>query len=138
MACGSDPSFWHADLKEKREMGFTDRKPGREVTAVLLAHGADPDARSKDGWTPLTRAATRGDAKWVKLLLDAGADVSAKGPRGWTALHYAAGRGFGGVVQTLVAAGATVNAANDDGATPLSLAKESKVVALLRSHGGRT
>ena len=38
----------------------------------------------------------------------------------------------------LLSAGASVNATNDDGATPLSLAKEGKVVALLRRHGGRT
>lgn len=110
---------------------------GRAVTLALLERGADPNVRADDGWTPLTRAATRGDAGWVKALLDGGADPDARGPGGWTALHYAAARGSREVVETLLAAGAAVNSKDDSGSTPLSLAKKSGVSDLLRRHGGK-
>jgi uncharacterized protein len=48
------------------------RRP--EVVRLLLATGAQPDARQQGGWTPLLAAAQHGDAEAVAALLDAGAD----------------------------------------------------------------
>jgi ankyrin repeat protein len=47
-----------------------------EAVRVLLASGANPDARS-DGYTPLLIAAADPDPTMARLILDAGADVAA-------------------------------------------------------------
>ncbi len=73
----------------------------RQTAAVLVAAGADVNARSADGWTPLMRAAQRGDAEWVQLLLAAGADPSPATPAGWTAVRLASARGDEAVCRLL-------------------------------------
>ena len=46
------------------------------LVRLLLEHGGDPNARRKDGTTPLHAAAWRGLERVVQELLDAGADRS--------------------------------------------------------------
>ena len=56
---------------------------GRDVESVrlLLAAGADPDARQHGGWTPLMAARQHGDGAVERLLLDHGAtDAVEDGP----------------------------------------------------------
>jgi uncharacterized protein len=52
---------------------------GRDAESVrlLLAAGADPDARQHGGWTPLMAARQHGDAVVERLLLDYGASDGA-------------------------------------------------------------
>jgi len=50
--------------------------------AALLDAGADPNARDKDGNTPLHRAAQGGSPETVAALLDAGADLEARAEDG--------------------------------------------------------
>ena len=51
---------------------------GRDLESVrlLLAAGADPDARQHGGWTPLMAARQHGDTEVERLLLDYGASDS--------------------------------------------------------------
>ena len=60
---------------------------GDEATvALLLAKGADPNAREKVlGGTPLHSAARAGDAPMIHMLLNHGADPSLKLANGFTA-----------------------------------------------------
>jgi ankyrin repeat protein len=51
------------------------RKNGLQVAAVLLAAGADVNAKEKNGFTPLYWAAWEGDPEMVKLLLAGGSCV---------------------------------------------------------------
>jgi len=53
-----------------------------EAVAALISHGADVNARSKSGETPLMYASSRGNAKVVEALLDAGADKELKATSG--------------------------------------------------------
>lgn len=82
------------------------RPPHHEVLAVLLAHGADVDARGINDWTPLHHAVSLGDAEAVRMLLDAGADPSLKTriDQYSTALDDARAMGFGEAIELIGAA----------------------------------
>jgi ankyrin repeat protein len=78
-----DPQSGSTLLATAALMGHT------EVVALLLEHGADVNARSKDGGTALHAAAFLGRAETVKLLLDKGADSSLRSNIGGTAIDGA-------------------------------------------------
>lgn len=82
------------------------RPPRHEVIAVLLAHGADVDARGINDWTPLHHAVSLRDAVAVRMLLAAGADPSQKTriDQYSTALDDARAMGFDEAVELLEAA----------------------------------
>lgn len=67
----------------------------RNVDAVtlLLARGADPNARQQMGYTPLMGAASAGRRDLVDTLLEAGADCAATAEDGKTAADAARGHG---------------------------------------------
>ena len=91
-----------------------------EVVKVLLAAGADPNAR---GVTPLHGAARLSETPAVvKALLAAGADLEARDEHGLTPLHRAAISKTPAVVKALLAAGADPNARAKGGVTPLHMA----------------
>lgn len=64
-----------------------------EVVRLLLAAGADPDARQQMGFTPLMGAAGTGDTEMVEALLAAGADPALEADDGRTAADLARERG---------------------------------------------
>ena len=86
-----------------------------EIVKLLIANGADTNAKANNDWTPLFRVTNR---KMASLLVAAGANVNAKSRSGDTPLHSAA-RGAKEVVEFLIAKGADVNAKNKDGEIPL-------------------
>jgi ankyrin repeat protein len=65
----------------------------RETMALLLARGADANARQQLDYTPLHGAAGRGDIEMAKLLLAHGADVNAKSSDGQTIADAARSHG---------------------------------------------
>jgi len=102
---------------------------------VLLANGADPSIRSKDGITPLMVAAGVGcvPGQWVEperdilaavkvLVEELHADVNAVNNKNETALHGAVCRSADSVIQYLVDKGARLDIRDADGLTPLEKA----------------
>lgn len=57
---------------------------------LLLAHGADPNARTQFGWTPVHSSCQWTHAECVAVLLQHGADVNARTNGDQTPLHIAA------------------------------------------------
>ena len=49
-----------------------------EVVQWLIQRGASPNAKCRNGWTPLMVSTNRGDQRTMRLLLSAGADIDAR------------------------------------------------------------
>ncbi|KUM28444.1 hypothetical protein AU467_11490 [Mesorhizobium loti] len=54
----------------------TERPDRLEIVRILLEHGADPNMRGVNDWTPLHYAVSQRDAEAIRLLLASGADPS--------------------------------------------------------------
>ena len=78
---------------------------GPEIARVLLAAGADPDARQPGDETPLHWAASSDDADVAAALIDGGADVNAPDGSIGTPLENAVGYGCWHVARLLAARG---------------------------------
>jgi ankyrin repeat protein len=86
--------------------------PELETLSLLLGRGADVNARSRTGLTPMMMAAN-GPANTpgaIALLLAAGADVNAADDDGFTALIFAAVSSGPEMVSALLSAGADARA----------------------------
>lgn len=65
----------------------------KEIVRTLVEAGADPNAQSASGGTPLHTAAFVGDVEITKLLLEAGGDPEAQDAKGQTPLDLAREKG---------------------------------------------
>ena len=109
-----------------------------DVTRLLLEHGADVNARSRYGWTPL-HASGAGMVEVVRVLLEHGADAFATDTiRGRTPLHSAVYHGETENVRVLLEHGADAGTKDNDGKTSLHEAAyyaHVEVVRVLLEHG---
>ena len=120
----------------------------KETAELLIAKGADINAKDNVGGTPLFWAAMEGNEEVAEALIRQGADVNAAGPEGWTALHWAVAMAQKKTVELLIGEGAEVNAKDAIYGTPLDTvgryydtatkAKEADLANLLRKHGSKT
>lgn len=123
------------DCSDWMSVRFFARASVREVKACLET-GADVNARSRSGWTPLHLAAGfSSDPRVLTALVDAGADTQSPAEGAMLPLHTAARHNRNpAVVETLLDLGADVNATSDAGRTPLHVAAErSKSPELVRT-----
>src|SRR5690606_38110302 len=107
-----------------------------EVIKLLLAHGAQLDAKDAEGKTPLLHACTGAFAETVELLIEAGADVNTtEATEAFTPLMMAAGLGQTAVVKVLLAHHADKDLLDNDGDSALTHAENSRhaeIVELLK------
>jgi ankyrin repeat protein len=117
-----------------------------EAARLLLEHGADVEAESRNEKLPLARplhSAVAGSRPLAvaTVLLDAGADPSSAQSGGWTPLHSAALHGDIALVQLLLSRGALAWIEAYDMTRPLDFAIErrhAEIVRLLQKQPKRT
>jgi ankyrin repeat protein len=103
-----------------------------DIAHVLIARGADVDARSPYERTPLHYAARNDSLDLARLLLDHGADVDARTQSGETPLHHAAGKNSLGVTRLLIDHGAQIDARLNWDRTPLHNAAQNDSLSVAR------
>ncbi|MBD1810910.1 ankyrin repeat domain-containing protein [Microcoleus vaginatus DQ-U2] len=109
----------------------------KEVAELLIAKGADVNAKSPYGWTPLHFATASDRIKVAQTLIAKGADINA-----WTGSQY-----FNitplffarspEMAKLLIAKGADVNAKNKNGLTPLHTARSKAIAKILLAAGAK-
>lgn len=83
------------------------RKSDVEAVKELLAKGADPNAKTRYGATPLFFACDRGSLEIVKMLVERGADVNVKDTfYNSTAVRWAVSKNHVAIVKLLLEKGA--------------------------------
>jgi uncharacterized protein len=110
-----------------------------EILDLLLANGADINAKSDEGVT-LLHIITDPDA--IASLVGKGADLEARDKRGWTPLMEQVTNQQNGsdVVAALLANGANPNAKGHNGESALSLARtrrDAELVEILTKAGAK-
>ena len=92
-----------------------------DISAVkeLLAKGADPNAKTAIGASPLHGAVRKGEAEITRTLIAHGADVNATDASSFTPLMAAASANQTHNIEVLLAAGARMDAQDDKGFTAL-------------------
>ena len=115
-----------------------------EIITFLLKHGADVNAKDRNGGQPLhylvstwrSEENIKTSIQVISLLLKHGADVNAKDNRGNTALRGSNLRNLE-IITFLLKHGADVNAKNDRGSTILHRSNHMslEIISLLLKHG---
>jgi uncharacterized protein len=108
-----------------------------DLRRTLKEDGA-VEAFAYDGWTPLHLAAFFGHLEAARLLLDAGADVHAISRNGLTntPLHAATAGKHSDVALLLLSAGAARDAVDAGGYTPLQIAIQNQLEAVVQEMTG--
>ena len=95
----------------------------REVLPVVIAHGGDVNAATKDNITALMLASRTGNVDAIDALLAAGADPDITDVDGYTCFHDAVDAGCNKETLTAIMNhAANIHAANKKGVTPLMAA----------------
>ena len=149
MAAGANVNAknFRRNVSEDTPLHEAARKGHKEIAELLLAKGADVNAKNAYGETVLLGVSGEvvpsyfsgsddGRNEIVELLIANGANVNAAKDTGGTPLHFAAWSRHKEIAELLISNGANVNAKMIDGKTPLDLA-HGKTANLLRKHGGK-
>ena len=108
------------------------------IAKLLIDNGAKVDLKGKNNFTALTFAAEQGQVAIGELLLSEGANINARADKNVTPLIIGAAMNHIEMVRFLISKGADLNAKTSNGYTALNTTKNSEVIELLKSHGGKS
>jgi ankyrin repeat protein len=124
IAAGASPELTAGETQQ-RPLHYAINMQRMACAHALLAGGANANAPTFSGMTPLMSLATSGQEEWVTLLLKYGAEVDQRFPEdGMTALMTAARCGYPNVITLLREAGASVSLTDWSGRTAIDYADE--------------
>jgi ankyrin repeat protein len=112
----------------------------KDIVELLLAKGADVNAKTDRGSTPLHLAAFHNHRNVLELLLVKGAQVNEKSDSGCTPLYSAAEKNSMDAAKLLIAKGAEIDANAENGFSPLHIAAQNGYrgfVEILISRGAK-
>ena len=128
-----------ADVHQRRKLGLvspivlTAAMGYRDITEMLLDHGADVNTEITSGFTPLHHAAANGNVDTIQLLVERGADINSENIFGETALLRAAHEQETEAVLTLATLGADLGDLSKDGKSVWHYAIEAPDKDLLKT-----
>jgi len=115
---------WNVELYDAAKKGDIDK------VMRALEHGADPNVKGPDGYTPLHIAAHENYSELAKVLIKFGAKVDLKDRYGNKPLHAAAYMGnYSELAKVLIKFGAKVDLKDRYGATPRSTQRRTWVAS---------
>jgi rhodanese-related sulfurtransferase len=103
-----------------------------KIARMLIAGGAQVNARNADGNNVLWLACVGGHLEMIDTLVEAGIDIDNRNDNGATPLMYAASSGKAAVVELLLVKGADATPETLDGFSALDLAQTIECLTLLR------
>lgn len=115
IASSTDPEY----NKTRRTLHEAVAEGDFDMVSILLDEGADLEAMSDDGFTPLHMAVTAGQEWIVVQLLDAGANINAETSNEEKPLHLAIKRDDKLMTGILLDSGADIHGKYSDGSTTL-------------------
>jgi ankyrin repeat protein len=133
LAIGGQEEANRANAIGRAPLHLAVMKQDKDAVGVLLAHGALPAARNRDGDTPLHAAAWNGDREMVAALVAAQPEiVNAPNGDGMTALMIAAQLGEEELARDLGKFGANPAALDAKGKNALHYAEEFSTLQMAR------
>lgn len=127
-----DPNGRNANAETALHTSGGAARRSEEIVRMLIAAGADIEAKDGNGRAPLVVHAQEGHLGAVKLLLENKANVDARDKEGFAAIHTASEHDHVDVAKALLAAGATVDIAARTGATALHAAADTGAAAVAK------
>src|SRR6185295_10041003 len=92
-------------------------KNDRHAVSEAIKAGADVNARTSSGDTPLLLAAKSAQSSSAQALIEGGADIQVRDEAGNSVLHYAARSGMTGICGLLIERGIAVDVTGEGGST---------------------
>ncbi len=108
LTAGMNPNLKTSNSTDAPILNIAAVYENAEIVSLLIAKGADINAKNNEGWTALMAAVAAGKIEAVKILIDNDADVNAKNNANQTALIIAKKRTFLDIVYILEKAGAAI------------------------------
>ena len=101
LAAGAPVNAASRETMKMSPLGSAMAAERNDIARMLIAHGADVNAKAENNLTPLHTAAARGNLDSAKLLLEHGADINAVTRDGKTPIAYAQERNHPEMVEFL-------------------------------------